>query len=102
MKIVTLACLLTVSSPVLAQEPASAPLDFRCFYGSLSFSPGAEVAIGNLRYICNIEASGGVWARSTNSKLIPQCLHSGELHGLGTMIGSGEEEVSCKPNGMWE
>lgn len=94
--------LMTVSSPVLAKEATHQRPDPGCFYGNLSFSPGAEVAIGNLRYVCNSEEGHGVWARSLNTKLIPHCLYEGDLHGLGAVLGRGEEKVSCKPNGMWE
>lgn len=102
MKIVALIALLAASSPTLAADQIGEMSEPRCLYASLEFSPGAEVAIGNLRYLCVVEDGMAVWTRSLNTKLIPLCLHLGKLNGLGTVIGDGKNEVSCRPNGMWE
>jgi hypothetical protein len=102
MRIAVFLTLLIVTLPAAAREAPVEQPDRRCFYGTLAFSPGAEVAIGNLRYVCNGEAETGVWERSINPKLIPHCLHSGELTALGGVVVEGGTEVSCMPNGMWE
>lgn len=36
-----------------------------CFYASVSFSPGSEVAVGDLKYVCALEEGIGIWTSAT-------------------------------------
>lgn len=73
----------------------------RCFYASISFSAGAEVAIGTLRYECTADAGVGTWVPSASDAVPQFCIYSSELFGLGAVAGTGDAKVRCQPDGAW-
>jgi hypothetical protein len=95
--------LVFLAAPVPAFAQSEPPLpEHRCFYASMVFSPGAEVAFGELRYSCVVESDIGTWRASTNAELKPSCVYEGKLYAGGASEGTGETKVACQADGTWK
>lgn len=93
--------LITGTAPASAQVVQTEP-DPRCFYASMSFSPGAEVAIGELRYLCAVEDGIGMWKTNDDPALKPSCVFDGKLYGEGAKAGTADAKVECESDGTWK
>lgn len=92
--------IVVLGGPAAAQDGA-AMSETRCLLGSVSFSAGASMSVGNGVATCE---GDDVWQATASGSMAAGCLLEGKLSSVGAVVGISNNDalsLQCGSDGTW-
>ena len=98
--IAALGMIAVLGGPAAAQESVVVR-ETRCWLGSVTFSAGASMSVGNGVATCE---GDDIWQAGAADSIAAGCLLEGKLSSVGAVVGISNNDVlslQCASNGTW-